>query len=194
MNLEEIKAGWNVLNERLAKNEILNHRIIKEMITTRTRTAYEKVCNWEWWNLSVLLFIGGILFPGEMFISGHPMKWLSFIIAETGILVALIWKILTISYLMKFKLETSKIGELMRLLLIYKRFRWYDKVYGMILGIMLLAAIIIIENIYVLPSALMAIGIMLVLGLSLSFIQLRTHAQRIKTIEQGLAELKEFEA
>lgn len=194
MNLEEIKAGWNVLNERLAKNEILNHRIIKEMITTRTRTAYEQVCNWEWWNLSVLLFIGGILFPGEMFISGHPMKWLSFIIAETGILVALIWKILTISYLMKFKLETSKIGELMRLLLIYKRFRWYDKVYGMILGIMLLAAIIIIENIYVLPSALMAIGIMLVLGLSLSFIQLRTHAQRIKTIEQGLAELKEFEA
>lgn len=33
MNFDEMKAGWNVLNERLAQSEIINKRIIKEMIT-----------------------------------------------------------------------------------------------------------------------------------------------------------------
>ena len=43
MELEELKAGWNVLNERLAQNEILNKRIIKEMIINRTQSAYERL-------------------------------------------------------------------------------------------------------------------------------------------------------
>lgn len=50
MDMEEMKKGWMVLNERLSQNEILNRRIIKEMLTTRTQTAYEQIYNWEWRN------------------------------------------------------------------------------------------------------------------------------------------------
>ena len=42
MELEELKAGWNVLNERLAQNEILNKRIIKDMIVTRTNSVRQQ--------------------------------------------------------------------------------------------------------------------------------------------------------
>ena len=31
MDLEEMKTGWNVLNERLIQNEILNQKIIKKI-------------------------------------------------------------------------------------------------------------------------------------------------------------------
>lgn len=39
MELEELKAGWSILNEQLAKSEMLNKRIIKEMITNRTQSG-----------------------------------------------------------------------------------------------------------------------------------------------------------
>lgn len=43
MELEELKANWNVLNERLQKNEILNKRIVKDMITNRILTAQQRL-------------------------------------------------------------------------------------------------------------------------------------------------------
>ena len=56
MELEELKAGWNVLNERLAQNEILNKRIIKDMIVTRTNSALSRL-KWMNWGGIVLVFI-----------------------------------------------------------------------------------------------------------------------------------------
>lgn len=39
MELEELKASWNVLNERLRQSEILDKRIVKEMILKRSDDA-----------------------------------------------------------------------------------------------------------------------------------------------------------
>ena len=39
MNLDEMKNSWNVLNERLEQNEILNKRIIEEMVASKTKSA-----------------------------------------------------------------------------------------------------------------------------------------------------------
>lgn len=79
MELEELKAGWNVLNERLAQNEILNKRIIKEMIVTRTNSALSRL-KWMNWGGIVLVFVMFILVlimknivvirPAAMIISG----------------------------------------------------------------------------------------------------------------------------
>ncbi len=56
MELEELKAGWNVLNERLAQNEILNKRIIKDMIVTRTNSALSRL-KWMNWGGIILVFV-----------------------------------------------------------------------------------------------------------------------------------------
>ena len=37
MNLDEMKNSWNVLNERLEQNEILNKRIIEEMVASKNK-------------------------------------------------------------------------------------------------------------------------------------------------------------
>ena len=60
MELEELKAGWNVLNERLAQNEILNKRIIKDMIVTRTNSALSRL-KWMNWGGIILVFVMFIL-------------------------------------------------------------------------------------------------------------------------------------
>ena len=79
MELEELKAGWNVLNERLAQNEILNKRIIKDMIVTRTNSALSRL-KWMNWGGIILVFVMFILVlimknivvirPAAMIISG----------------------------------------------------------------------------------------------------------------------------
>lgn len=193
MDMEEMKKGWMVLNERLSQNEILNRRIIKEILTTRTRTAYEQVYNWEWRNFFILLFIAAIIAPAQKFLSDIPITWVSFIVVELGALVALISKLVSISCLRQFNLVTLKSNRLLRLILVYKRYRWYETVFGTILGLVLLVILIVLENIYLRPFGLVAIGVMLVFGLGFSFSRLRKYAKRVKDIERGLAELEEFE-
>ena len=55
MELEELKAGWSILNEQLAKSEMLNKRIIKEMITNRTQSAYERLFRFDLFGLILVL-------------------------------------------------------------------------------------------------------------------------------------------
>ena len=50
MNLDEMKNSWNVLNERLEQNEILNKRIIEEMVASKTKSAYGKGQKGRWRN------------------------------------------------------------------------------------------------------------------------------------------------
>ncbi|WP_455664786.1 hypothetical protein [Phocaeicola sp.] len=192
MDLEEMKAGWNVLNERLAQNEILNQRIIKEMITTRTQSAYEKVYSSELAGLITTLIIGFIIFPGNMFL-GEFLKWPSFIMGEVLLCSAIAFQVLIVYCLSKFNLEAARLNELSRLILKYKQYRWYGRVWGAILAFAFLIVFLIIENIYTNVYALTTFIVCLSVGLVFSLIQLKKHNARIKSIEQGLAELKEFE-
>ena len=43
MELEELKNSWNALDKRLADSEVVNLRIVKEMITQKTKTAFEGI-------------------------------------------------------------------------------------------------------------------------------------------------------
>lgn len=193
MDLDEMKAGWNVLNERLAQNEILNQRIIKEMITTRTKTAYEKVYHREWRDLILILVVGIIIIPLPMFKNITQLKWPSFILAEATMLLALLFSSWVIFHLSKFNLETSNINQLNRLVLEYKRYYGYSKTYGTVLGLSVVVIFMFLQNTYTNICAVITTIVMLIIGLSISFISLKKHEQSIREIEKGLDELKEFE-
>lgn len=193
MDLEEMKAGWSVLNERLAQNEILNQRIIREMISTRTRTAYEKVYSEECRQLWIVLAITLLLCPGRMFLADAVMKWSSFIVLEVTLLFALVMQGWAVHGLSKFNLETSKIADLIRLVLKYKSYRKNNKVYGTMVGLSAIALYTVFEDVYTNIYAVMSMGIMLAFGLVVSFISLKKHDRLVNEIQQGLEELKEFE-
>lgn len=193
MDLDEMKAGWNTLNELLARNEILNRRMIKEMITARTQSAYDIIYRCEWQQLLLTLFIGIILFVGYN-LSDLPLKCSSFIFLEIIMFIALLIGAFMIYTLSKFNLGRMKVNELTHIVLTYKKYYWYNKKYGSLIGLGGIVIFLFLENTHTNFHVLLTIFIMLIIGGVYSFTKIRKHAQKIKEVEQGLEELAEFES
>ena len=192
MDLDEMKAGWNVLNERLAQNEILNKRVVKEMITARTKSAYETIYGFEIRNLCLILFMGLIMFPCIQHFSGH-VKWITFVFTEIFVFLVTLFRAYVIYILSRFKLDSSPVDELERVFLRYKRLYWYDKKYGALLGLICLAIILVLQKSYTSLNAMMTTFVMLIIGGICAVIIMRRQEQKMKEVEKGMAELEEFE-
>ena len=63
MELEELKASWNALDKRLAETEIVNMRMVKEMIQQKTKSAYDHIVGHNVYNLVVCILIICGVFP-----------------------------------------------------------------------------------------------------------------------------------
>ena len=192
MNLDEMKNSWNVLNERLEQNEILNKRIIEEMVASKTKSAYDSIYNQELRGLYIILLCGLIVLPVNRFL-GINMKLSSFILLETVMFLALLFQLAILYSLSKFKLNYMKVNELTRTVLKYRRFYSYNKKYGTILGLGSVIVFMISESKITNPYAFVPVLTVMIVGCIYSYTKMKQHEQKIKEVEQGLAELKEFE-
>ncbi|MBS6240463.1 MAG: hypothetical protein KH897_19345 [Bacteroides sp.] len=193
MNLDEMKNSWNVLNERLEQNEILNKRIIEEMVASKTKSAYDSIYNQELRGLYIILLCGLIVLPVNRFL-GINMKLSSFILLETVMFLALLFQLVILYSLSKFKLNYMKVNELTRTVLKYRRFYSYNKKYGTILGLGSVIVFMISESKITNPYAFVPVLAVMIVGCIYSNTKMKQHEQKIKEVEQGLAELKEFES
>lgn len=193
MNLDEMKNSWNVLNERLEQNEILNKRIIEEMVASKTKSAYDSIYNQELRGLYIILLCGLIVLPVNRFL-GIDMKLSSFILLETVMFLALLFQLAILYSLSKFKLNYMKVNELTRTVLKYRRFYSYNKKYGTILGLGSVIVFMISESKITNPYAFVPVLTVMIVGCIYSYTKMKQHEQKIKEVEQGLAELKEFES
>ena len=187
MNLDEMKNSWNVLNERLEQNEILNKRIIEEMVASKTKSAYDSIYNQELRGLYIILLCGLIVLPVNRFL-GINMKLSSFMF------LALLFQLAILYSLSKFKLNYMKVNELTRTVLKYRRFYSYNKKYGTILGLGSVIVFMISESKITNPYAFVPVLTVMIVGCIYSYTKMKQHEQKIKEVEQGLAELKEFES
>ncbi|WP_294609287.1 hypothetical protein [uncultured Bacteroides sp.] len=193
MNIDEMKNSWNVLNERLEQNEILNKRIIEEMIASKTKSAYDSIYNQELRGLYIILLCGLIVLPVNRFL-GINMKLNSFILLEAVMFLALLFQLVILYSLSKFKLNYMKVNELTRTILKYRRFYSYNKKYGTILGLGSVIVFLISESKITNPYAFVPVLAVMIVGCIYSYMKMKQHEQRIKEVEQGLTELKEFES
>lgn len=193
MNIDEMKNSWNVLNERLEQNEILNKRIIEEMIASKTKSAYDSIYNQELRGLYIILLCGLIVLPVNRFL-GINMKLNSFILLEAVMFLALLFQLVILYSLSKFKLNYMKVNELTRTILKYRRFYSYNKKYGTILGLGSVIVFMISESKITNPYAFVPVMAVMIVGCIYSYMKMKQHEQRIKEVEQGLTELKEFES
>ena len=193
MNLDEMKNSWNVLNERLEQNEILNKRIIEEMVASKTKSAYDCIYNQELRGLYIILLIALIVLPVNRFL-GINMKLSSFILLETVMFLALLFQLAILYSLSKFKLNYMKVNELTRTVLKYRKFYSYNKKYGTILGLGSVIVFMILESRLTNPYAFLPVLAVMIVGCIYSYTKMKQHEQKIKEVEQGLAELKEFES
>ena len=201
MELEELKANWNVLDERLAENETVNLRIVKEIITQKTKSAYDRIMGMNYYNLVVCILLTCLLFPYVYM--NTPIKAVSFAIVETVMVLGLIPQIWKLTLLSGFDLEGKNCNELSRLVLRYKKVCHQETFWG-ILGVCLAMTAFYISELGFNHEAGYVLGTRLILPLVLTLLtfglgyfvalwQRRRHAQRMQEIERGLEELKEFE-
>ena len=201
MELEALKASWNKLDERLAETEIVNLRIVKEMIEQKTKTAYDHIMGQNVYSFVVNMLIICVVFPYVYL--NTPIKTTSFAIVEGVMVIGMIPMVWKLSLLSKFDISGKRSSELSRLVLSYKKICHQEKVW--MIGAVCLAMIAFYilelgfnsEAGYVLGMRLiLPLGLSLltlVLGLVFAKWQLRRHAQQLQEIERGLEELKEYE-
>ena len=201
MELEALKASWNKLDERLAETEIVNLRIVKEMIQQKTKSAYDRIMGQNIYSLVINVFIICGVFPYVYMYT--PVQTTSFAIVEGVMIIGLIPMVWKLSLLSKFDLGGKSSSELSRLVLTYKKVCHQEKVW--MIGAVCLAMIAFYilelgfntEAGYELSTRLiLPLGLsMLTFALGLVFAkwQLRRHAQQLQEIERGLEELREFE-
>ena len=200
MELEALKANWKAIDKRLEETEIVNLRLVKEMIQQKTRSAYDKIVGQNVYRLVVTLLITCVVFPYVYM--NTPIQTSSFAIVEGVMVIGLIpivWKLFLLS---KFDLSRKSCSELSRLVLSYKKICHHEKVWMIAAVCLAMIAFYILElgfnkeAGYVLGTRLiLPLGLSLltlVLGLVFARWQLRRHAQQLQEIEQGLEELEEL--
>ena len=201
MELEALKASWNKLDERLAATEIVNLRVVKEVIQQKTKSAYDSIMGQNIYNFVVNMLIICVVFPYVYM--NTPIQASSFAIVEGVMVIGMIPLVWKLSLLSKFDLDGKSSSELSRLVLTYKKVCHQEKVW--LIGAVCLAMIAF----YILElgfntEAGYEFGTRLILPLGLSLLtlalglvfakwQLRRHAQQLQEIESGLEELREFE-
>ena len=200
MELDALKASWNALDKRLAETEIVNQHIVKEMISQKTKSAYDHIVGHNIYNFVVCLLIICVVFPYVYM--NTPIRTFSFAIVETVMVVGLIPQIWKLSLLSKFELGSKSCSELSRLVLRYKQVCHHEKLWMIGAVCLAMVAFYISEFIfnkeagYVFGTRLLLpLGLsVLTFGLGLFFAkwQLRRHAAQMQEIERGLEELKEF--
>ncbi len=200
MELEALKASWNKLDERLAETEIVNLRMVKEMIQQKTKSAYDGIIGHNLYTLVVNFLIICVVFPYVYM--NTPIRTVSFAIVEGVMvigLIPLIWKLMLLS---KFDLDVKKCNELSSLVLNYKKICHSEKLWTIILVVAALISFYISElgfnpcYKFEVSRMLVVVGLTLItfaVGLGFGIYQIRRHTQQLQEIERGLEELREFE-
>ena len=199
MELDALKASWNKLDERLAETEIVNLRLVKEMIQQKTKSAYDGIIGQNLYTLMVNFLIICVVFPYVYM--NTPIRTVSFAIVE-GVMVIgmipLIWKLMLLS---KFDLD-KKSNELSSLVLNYEKICHSEKLLSTILVVAALISFYISElgfnpcYKFEVSRMLVVVGLTLItfaVGLGIGIWQIRRHTQQLQEIERGLEELREFE-
>ena len=202
MELDDLKTSWNALDKRLAETEIVNMRMVKEMVSQKTKSAFNGIVGQNLYNFVVTLVIMGIVFP---YVWMHtPISTTSFVIVEGAMAVGLILQIWKLLMLSKFNLEDKSTSELRGLVLNYRKLCENEKLCTIAIVAVAFIAFYILElgfnttadYQFGVDRVLLVVGLTL-LTFALAFVigiwQRRRHAQQMQEIERGLEELKEFE-
>ena len=201
MELDDLKTSWNALDKLLAETEIVNMRMVKEMVSQKTKSAFNGIVGHNLYNFVVSLVIMGFVFP---YVLMHtPISTTSFAIVEAVMLIGLIPVVRKLLLLSQFNVDGKNVSELSRLVLKYKK-ACHDDPYWTIIGVTLGFVGFYISELgfntavdYGFSNRLWVVVGLTLLTFALAFViglwQRRRHAQQMQEIERGLEELKEFE-
>lgn len=191
MNLDELKKGWSVLNERLSQNEVISQRIIKEMILRKTNAAYDSIYRASKWSLMVIFLLGGLLLPFAK-MQGMPIYRETFIAMETFIFLGFLYEGYMFYLLSRFNLNTMKVDEAMRSMLKYKKMYINNQRCAKYGALLIIIVCMGLQNAFT-PLVIALTILFTLIAFFLGYTQDKRLRQSLQEIEDGLRELKEYE-
>lgn len=192
MELEDLKQNWQLLNRRLEKTEVLNQKIVQEMLIKRTDSIYNKIYKAELTGL----FLSICFIPINCFIyliasAFIPIEW--FIILNITFLFTVIWQLTKVFRLKKFNIETENIYELSKIIVIYKKWIQREAV-SCIPLVFVLLGIWIYYNIHLFTPLLTLLTIsIMAAAITYGFVwYFCIFSKNIRNIQKSLDELEDF--
>ncbi len=190
MELNEIKDRWSDLNSRLERTEVLNKRVILELLNTRQQSAKDKLMRFE-----VVFLILCIVFTGFTaisFFTGFYALSTTIILMSVFVLCGL-WQVYKIILLNRMHIDTCSTSQLLHQAIRFKVITRMRTVVGLILIVPLFVAMVMLDknlnNTAAITGVIVGGAVGLSIGLSLFFKKLKNIDSLIKSYK----DLNEFD-
>ncbi len=191
MDLEKMKQNWDIISEQLAQQEITNNKIVKEIISQKTQSTYDKIYKRNVANLLNIVF-GGILLAFINSMLDKKLEPITFIIIESYITIGFLYHLYLIFVMSRFNITTSKVNTLMKHVLKYQNLYLFNFRTGIPSAIILIALVFIANNSFSLIT-ISATILFFLLAFIIGYIQHKRHSDLINEIKKDLHELRDFE-
>ncbi len=191
MDLEKMKQNWDIISEQLAQQEITNNKIVKEIISQKTQSTYDKIYKRNVANLLNIVF-GGMLLAFINSMLDKKLEPITFIIIESYITIGFLYHLYLIFIMSRFNITTSKVNTLMKQVLKYQNLYLFNFRTGIPSVIILIALVFIANNSFSLIT-ISATILFFLLAFIIGYIQHKRHSDLINEIKKDLQELRDFE-
>lgn len=189
MELEDIKANWQEISNKLEKSEALNKTIIVNLAKKSVRSTKEKLERFEYFFLILSLICIAFNIMGIAVTDGIAIKYGSLCVFLSVFVLAAVWQGYKIHLLHKIDNERCTMVELIERTTRFKFLTQARVIVGMILLIPILALIIYLQREMLTSDMLWGA---LIGGLTGALMGLRATAKHWKNINNLLADLKEL--
>ncbi|WP_018338574.1 hypothetical protein [Butyricimonas synergistica] len=192
MELEELKLNWQLLNKQLEKNEILNRKIIQDMLQKRTISSYNKLFYVE----IISLAIGFAIIPTFLILIQlvkYPPSLPWIITLMVLFCCIILWTSIKIWWLRKFNMENKNIFQLSKIIYTYRYWTQKEYIVSIFLLIILLTTRFITAHAQNYPwFAILLISITILIPIYMITFYKLFYKKHCNNIQKSLDELKEF--
>ena len=190
MELDEIKKSWSELNQRLEKTEVLNKRLINEMLNTRHQSAKDKLMRFE-----VVFLILCIVFSGFVmamfFAAVYSVSMV--ILMETVFILCGIWQVYKIYLLNRMQIDTCSTTELLQKAIRYKVLTRMRTVVGLILIVPLFVLMVMFDKNLNNTAAITGVIVGGSIGLGIGLLLFFKKMKDIDSLIKSYKDLKDFD-
>lgn len=193
MELKELKNSWNLLDERLKKEEYNRSKMLDTILKKERKSAYNKLVNYEFISaILCIFFIPLVILNSHLLnsrVQGAPISETLYVILG----LSFIWQAFKITWLLRKDFLKQTVIQSHREITRYKKWIQIEFITGIAMVFFLIFPITYLRNIHNTWFYLYA-AFVLIFVLSLSTaLYLRLQMKNIREIQENLKEAKEFE-
>jgi hypothetical protein len=195
MELDDIKKGWEELNQKLERTQIINRTQIKEMIVQRSKTAQERLYK-MFLLIAIVIPALMVIFPLMYQEIGIGRQLLLNIVTEVLFVYALFTQLKLLIYVRKMNILHQNVSGMMYYTLMFRKWFKIRVITGMPAAsiFLLLYFFEIHESTDILSQKefWITLAIFIPVTACVCFLKIRSTFSSLKTIEKAVQDLKEL--